>query len=496
VIVEDHRYPITDGPDGFVTTAVVHAARRTFGSLHAAIIAAGLDPELVLRHVDRSELEIRSMLHKLATENPDMTVSELHDHKIGSLLANRFGTMRVGLEHFGLDTWPTQIVEPAPPAEVVLVGLRRRRRQGQSLRSSDVLREDARLRNAAIKHFGGWGQALQAAGLGRHVRVRRTRQQVLVDLVARHARREPLDWTTMFRDDRALLSSAESHFRSLRRALMAARLPLPHGALKLRPGERFEQWSADRVRSEIRDLHRNGKPLASNKVRPRLKDAGVRYFGSWGAAIEAIGLDYDRIAQRRKPWTRAELVAELRKGARSRRTGVGPNGFVTKPVALAVRHVFGSLRAGIEAAGLEAEHVLLRTRRSDLELRSLLQQLASDEPDMTVTELKGHKLGSILAKRFGNMHVGLKQFGFDEWPRWVHAPALSREEVIAGVRSRHRRGDSMRSLAVIREERRLHSGALKHFGTWDEAQTIALGSRWRSSRSSRGVPTRRRSRAR
>lgn len=49
--------------------------------------------------------------------------------------------------------------------EKVVAGIRRRAKKGEPLNSSVVCREDNRLFQAAGRYFGGWPQAIKAAGL-------------------------------------------------------------------------------------------------------------------------------------------------------------------------------------------------------------------------------------------------------------------------------------------------------------------------------------------
>jgi hypothetical protein len=49
------------------------------------------------------------------------------------------------------------------------------------------------------------------------------------------------------------------------------------------------------VVAEIRRRHAAGEPVAASKVPATLRYAGQRAFGSWGQAVTAAGLDYERI---------------------------------------------------------------------------------------------------------------------------------------------------------------------------------------------------------
>lgn len=62
------------------------------------------------------------------------------------------------------------------------------------------------------------------------------------------------------------------------------------------------------------------------------------------------------------PWSRARVIDALRTAARSNRQGVGTDGAAPAAVWLAARRMFGSVRAALDAARIEPEQVLRRTR--------------------------------------------------------------------------------------------------------------------------------------
>jgi hypothetical protein len=266
-----------------------------------------------------------------------------------------------------------------------------------------------------------------------------------------------------------LVAACHTYAGSFRRARRLARIPDPGRAL---PHE-IERWDHDRVISEIRVAHRAGKPLSFMQAPRKLRVAGQYYYGTWRGAIEAAGFDYARIRLAPEPRTRDEVLATLRDGARSNRVGIGSDGFVRRPVMQAARRMFGSFRNAIISAGLDPEIVLHRTARSDHEIRSILQRLAIEWPAMTISELRKHRIGSMIANRFESVDAALRRFGFHDWPKRLIGPPLSAEDVLAGLRRQRRRGQSLRSADVIRDDARLYRAARKHFGTWGQALRAA-----------------------
>jgi hypothetical protein len=86
------------GPDGLVTAQLAEHARCHFGSLPAAIRAAGLEPAHVLPRRVRGDDDIIAELQKLARTSPAMTVTELHRTPIGQLAGSRYGSLAAALE--------------------------------------------------------------------------------------------------------------------------------------------------------------------------------------------------------------------------------------------------------------------------------------------------------------------------------------------------------------------------------------------------------------
>ena len=66
--------------------------------------------------------------------------------------------------------------------------------------------------------------------------------------------------------------------------------------------KKHEEWSKERVVNMIKDLHRRGAELSyKSLIRAgyiKLIGMGQHYFDNWGKAITAAGLDYSKIRKR------------------------------------------------------------------------------------------------------------------------------------------------------------------------------------------------------
>lgn len=138
---------------------------------------------------------------------------------------------------------------------------------------------------------------------------------------------------------------------------------------------------------EIRSLFIDGEELnyaAVEKNHTALMRAAYRYFGSWKAAIEFAGLDYDQI-RKYKAWTKAKIIARIQELNRKEVDLSWRNVSTAIDPALAAAAIrtnrFGSWRAALEAAGLDYE-TIRRYRQWDetAVIRELSEMNAAGEP--------------------------------------------------------------------------------------------------------------------
>ncbi|TMQ12957.1 MAG: hypothetical protein E6J91_19950 [Deltaproteobacteria bacterium] len=239
----------------------------------------------------------------------------------------------------------------------------------------------------------------------------------------------------------------------------------------------YERWDCERIVSRIRDIHRDGGKLAHSQAPSRLVGAALVYFGSWRLAIESAGLDYKSIRLSNNHGKRAErILAMLRRAAASGRAGLGANGFITNSQAERARQRFGTVRAAILAAGLDADALgfppRVRYNTDDAIIREL-RRLMREFPNMRMAEFGARNVAEALKRRHGSLQAGLGALGIEGWPRQRNFPLPSREEVVAAIQERRRRADSMNVASAMASERRLVKAAYKWFGTWRAAMRAA-----------------------
>jgi len=201
-----------------------------------------------------------------------------------------------------------------------------------------------------------------------------TRDDIAMEILQLYASGGELNYSSMAETQPSLLRAATRHFGSWRSAV-------EYAGLSYDQIRKYRFWTRARIIARIIELHQQNADLSwrnvSEKVDPQLAAAATkpRGFGSWQAAIEAAGLDYDAIRRYRR-WDEARIVAGLRELAAQ---GVRLNSkeaqasYITL-FAAAVRH-FERWDRALEAAGLNARSIRMRApfQRRRTHRRSLVE---------------------------------------------------------------------------------------------------------------------------
>jgi hypothetical protein len=193
-------------------------------------------------------------------------------------------------------------------------------------------------------------------------------------------------------------------------------LPRARGLARIKIAQRIprkrEPWDAERVVSEIRALREADQSLARSRVDHRLYLAARRYFGSWGEAVDAAGVDYDRVRLHAPSQSVEQLLAQLR-------------------------------------------------------------VLAAERPAMSASELESHPLGYMLRRRFQSLAAAVRAAEIASWPRRERNPLPSVEQTLSAIRARRTEDRSLLRSAVRREDGPLVRAADRHFGSWQQALITA-----------------------
>lgn len=158
-----------------------------------------------------------------------------------------------------------------------------------------VLKHYAALFSAALRIFGSWPNALIAAGLEVPDSPHDGRRGVL------RALRDALEQHSASDLPEKLILHAVYYFGSLQKAKAA-----------LETDRRVSAgWSKAKIIAMIIQRHRSDKPLGYAAVRrdnPRLVSAAEAYFGSWGNALCAAGINPNLYLRRK--WRKRTLPSK------------------------------------------------------------------------------------------------------------------------------------------------------------------------------------------
>lgn len=199
--------------------------------------------------------------------------------------------------------------------KIILEEIRLLHARAEELNYDHIGQNHANLMRAASWHFGTWQRAVETAGIdpGEVSKYRRwTREMVILGIREIHARGGELSWSKI---------CAPEGNPSLAAAAVRVNLGFGtwHDAVTqagLHPDEvaRYRHWTPERVVQEIQDLAHKKAPLSSKLVQlnyPPLYNAARRRFKQWDKALEAAGLDPDKVRVRRP-------APELQKSRRRR----------------------------------------------------------------------------------------------------------------------------------------------------------------------------------
>jgi hypothetical protein len=243
---------------------------------------------------------------------------------------------------------------PAHARERLLMAILSREAKGLPLNSAAVMRADSRIHRRIVRQFGTWDAALRAAGIEPE-RVRHhhlwSRKTIVERIQKRCALRLPLNAKAVQRDHPTLASAAQRWFGSWANALVAAGVDPSQWRM------RAPKWTPEQIIDEIQRLRHCGTPLhLSANHGKSLTRAAAMLFGSWDGALQQAGLDPTKIRRYRKPWTREELLQEIR---RKHAAGEPLNAGDVCPnhIQRVAWRFFGSWDAALAAAGLDPKTI-------------------------------------------------------------------------------------------------------------------------------------------
>ncbi|QSR88202.1 hypothetical protein IT6_07370 [Methylacidiphilum caldifontis] len=196
---------------------------------------------------------------------------------------------------------------------VVIEEIKKWHEAGKPLFSHYMRKHYQELLAAAVRYFGNWGKAVNAAGLS-YDEIRRYRawsKEKIIQMIQQLYRQgTDLSFRAMMLGEYAPMVYAAirpNYFGSWKNALLAAGLA-PEDIY------RYKTWKNENILEEIRRLYNKGADLSSKQMEKNASSLiaiARRRFGSWSAAIEQAGLNYDAI-RNRKRWSKELIIQGIR----------------------------------------------------------------------------------------------------------------------------------------------------------------------------------------
>lgn len=198
--------------------------------------------------------------------------------------------------------------------ESVIQMIKERAEKGLPLNSADVSAQDESLFGAGRRTFKSWGKAVEVAGF----------DYKAISLEARRRPRNPKGtWTEelitekikeRYEAGQPLNPHTVQGEDSKLYAAAAATFGSWGKAIEAMGIDYLEHrktsdWTADKLTNKIKDLHRRGADLSDNNVSllaPSIYGAATVHFGSWKKAIEAAGIQYIEVSRTDK-WSREKI---------------------------------------------------------------------------------------------------------------------------------------------------------------------------------------------
>lgn len=183
-----------------------------------------------------------------------------------------------------------------------------------------------------------------------------------------------------------------------------------------------QRWNKDEIALEILRLYAAGEELNYGSVQQKhlkLLRAATRYFGSWKAAIEYAGLNYDQI-RRYRVWTEEKILSTIRKYHREGKdlSWRHVSTVLDPPLAAAaIRHRrFGSWQKALEEAGLDYDTIRKHRYWDNTIIVNELRELAEQGESLRVSDVSERNPALVAAarRRFDGWYEAVEAAGVDE----------------------------------------------------------------------------------
>lgn len=389
-----------------------HTYKKRFGSWNAALTEVGLEPETV---AEVSREELKAELDRLADELGHPPRTE-HMDTVGeyssSTYQSRFGGWQDALDAAGFDPF-VGISE-----EELLAAVRGLAEElGRPPTTDEFNDETPHSATTCKEKFGSWRETLVEAGLNPSDREQTeyTDAELIEELQRLAESLGHTPSTSEMNDDGKFSAGVYQHrFGSWEEALDAADLDASEAGRQQYSNDDLEA-EMQGVADEVGHAPRTADMEEHGDISPA---TFTNRFGSWEDAVKEAGFNADESATG-KQYTDEELVAELQRladklGHPPTTTEMNSDGEFSAGVYL---NRFESWGDALEVAGLDADTSKRGQRYTDDELLAELRRLASElgrQPTTTEMEERGKYAYATYTSRFGSWEKALDAAGVSD----------------------------------------------------------------------------------
>lgn len=181
------------------------------------------------------------------------------------------------------------------------------------------------------------------------------------------------------------------------------------------------KWSKESIAMEIVSMYESGENLNYSSIANTnlsLLRAATRYFGTWEAAVNFAGLDYDQI-RRYKSWTRERIIARIqelyKQGIDLSWRNVCLNVDPQLAAAATKKSHFGSWREALESSGLDYDAIRRYREWDDQRVLQMVRDFHARGTGLNAKNMEQEDITLITAarRRFDSWHQALTAAGLD-----------------------------------------------------------------------------------
>jgi hypothetical protein len=330
-----------------------------------------------------------------------------------------FGDWETTMKEAGLD-YSKMRAHQGWSEDLVIRRIQDRRAKGLPMSSLVVKKEDSRLWDAARAYYKDWYAALEKAGIPRDSVTKSEKwdpERVINEIKQLASLGEDLSSRKVFFTHSKLYNAGCRYFSTWEQALRIA----GYNYEEIR--KQRKRFSKEEILQLLRKYQSEGVPLDWTSIRE--VDASIakiarERFGSYEAAIEALGLDYNKINRDimagKRTWDEERVKAELHSYfAKNESLDLLPK----KDPGLyhAAVNYFGDIRKATEAAGMDYQALVSRTVWSEEKIIAEIIKLYGNGEDLSVSHIM-QKYGALVRSAsapgyFGSWENAIKAAGLD-----------------------------------------------------------------------------------